>query len=84
MAKLNKKEKAWLGELQEVLNRCPSKNLGFYTIGDPVLYVYDRRKEQHLNDYMDRHGLDFCKCVSALDADFGDLDFPAAIHSTAG
>lgn len=84
MAKLNKKERAWLDELQEVLNRCPSKNLGFYTVGDPMLHVYDRRKERQLDDYMDRHGLDFCKCARALDAGFCDLYFPAAIHSTVG
>ncbi|SQD05030.1 phage protein [Escherichia coli] len=35
MATLTKKERAWLNELQEVLDRCPSpKKIGFYTIGD--------------------------------------------------
>ncbi|MGO4744032.1 hypothetical protein [Serratia quinivorans] len=84
MAKLTKAEKKWLEELQEVLNRCPSKNLGFYTIGDPVLYVYDRRKEQQLDDYQDRHGHVFSLCVDALNAGYCDLDFPSAVHSTAG
>ncbi len=33
MATLTKKERAWLNELQEVLDRCPSpKKIGFYTI----------------------------------------------------
>ncbi|CAI1771530.1 Uncharacterised protein [Serratia quinivorans] len=84
MAKLTKKEQAWLDELQEVLNRCPSKNLGFYTIGDPMLHVYDLRKEQKIDDHHERNGRDFCHSVSALDADFCDLYFPAAVHSTAG
>ncbi|MDU3882205.1 MAG: hypothetical protein E7G78_13075 [Escherichia coli] len=35
MATLTKKERAWLNELQDVLDRCPSpKKIGFYTIGD--------------------------------------------------
>lgn len=84
MAKLNKKERAWLDELQEILNRCPSKRLGFFTIGDPIIYVYDRSKEQKINDHQDRYGRDFCHSVRAMDADFCDLDFPAAVHSTAG
>lgn len=84
MAKLTKAEKKWLDELQEVLNRCPSKNLGFYTIGDPSLHVYDLRKEQQIDDYMDRHNHDFCHAVKVLDAGHCDLDFPAQVHSTAG
>lgn len=84
MEKLTKKEQAWLEELQDVLNRCPSKRLGFYTIGDPVLYVYDRSKEQKIDDHHNSNGRDFCHSVRALNADFCDLEFPAAIHSTAG
>ncbi|MBH3027187.1 hypothetical protein I5Q96_11155 [Serratia marcescens] len=84
MAKLNKKERVWLDELQEVLNRCPSERLGFFTVGDPKIHIYDRSKERLIDDYMDSNGLDFCKCVRAINADFGDLDFPAAVHSTAG
>ncbi|CAI1110237.1 hypothetical protein [Serratia quinivorans] len=84
MAKLTKKEQAWLDELQEVLNRCPSKNLGFYTIGDPALHVYDRRKDQQIDSYMDRHNREYCHAVREFDAEFCDLYFPAAVHSTAG
>lgn len=84
MAKLNKKERAWLDELQEVLNRCPSERLGFFTIGDPIIYVYDRSKDQEIDDHQDRHNREYCHSVRALDADFCDLDFPAAVHSTVG
>lgn len=84
MAKLNKKERAWLDELQEVLNRCPSERLGFFTIGDPRIYVYDRSKDKEIDAHQDRNGRDFCHSVDALNAGFCDLDFPAAIHSTAG
>ena len=45
MATLTKKERAWLNELQEVLDRCPSpKKIGFYTIGDKSIYLYDLRR----------------------------------------
>ncbi|QNQ52338.1 hypothetical protein [Serratia liquefaciens] len=84
MAKLNKKERAWLDELQEVLNRCPSERLGFFTTGDTVIHVYDRSKDQEIDAHQDRHGRDYCHSVMALDADFCDLSFPAAVHSTAG
>ncbi len=41
MATLTKKERAWLNELQDVLDRCPSpKKIGFYTIGDKSIYLY--------------------------------------------
>ncbi len=45
MATLTKKEQAWLNELQDVLDRCPSpKKIGFYTIGDKNIYLYDLRR----------------------------------------
>lgn len=45
MATLTKKEQAWLSELQNVLDRCPSpKKIGFYTIGDKSIYLYDLRR----------------------------------------
>ncbi|HEI9813792.1 TPA: hypothetical protein SLN68_000113 [Serratia marcescens] len=85
MAKLNKKERAWLDELQEVLNRCPSERLGFYTIGDPQIVVYDRSKESEIDWVMDTTEKDFCGSVLIAGANFDErLDFPAAVHSTAG
>lgn len=85
MAKLTKKEQAWLDELQAVLNRCPSKRIGFYTIGDKDVYVYDRSKDSQISSYLDRRGsADFCTATRALDADFTSINFPAAVHSTAG
>ncbi|WP_439076075.1 hypothetical protein [Serratia sarumanii] len=85
MAKLNKKERAWLDELQEVLNRCPSERLGFYTIGDPQIVVYDRSKESEIDWVMDTTEKDWCGCVLIAGANFDEwLDFPAVVHSTAG
>ncbi|MDU6301494.1 hypothetical protein [Serratia marcescens] len=85
MAKLNKKERAWLDELQEVLNRCPSERLGFYSIGDPQIVIYDRSKESEIDWVMDTTEKDWCGCVLIAGANFDEwLDFPAAVHSTAG
>ncbi|MFK3927389.1 hypothetical protein ACI2J7_01320 [Serratia bockelmannii] len=84
MAKLNKKERAWLDELQEVLNRCPSTRLGFFTIGDKDVFVYDKRLDKQIDELQDSGGRDFGLVVNDLDAGFGELTFPAAVHSTAG
>ncbi|CAI0730845.1 Uncharacterised protein [Serratia plymuthica] len=86
MAKLTKAEKKWLDEFQEVLNRCPSKRLGFYTIGDYQVVVYDRSKESKINGLLESgDATDWCAGVAKAGADFGEgLDFPAQVHSTAG
>lgn len=82
---LTKAERAWLAELQEVLNRCPSKRLGFYTIGDPEITIYDRSKEDQITDVLDRRGnADFCTAVAENDAELSNIKFPAPVHSTAG
>ncbi len=53
MATLTKKEQAWLSELQDVLDRCPSpKKIGFYTIGDKSIYLYDLICTIFLNDFL--------------------------------
>lgn len=81
---LNAAEKKWIAELQAVLDACPSKRLGFYTIGDPTIYIYDLRKEKQINDEQDRGG-DFCQAVCAVGADTdASLEFPSNVHSTAG
>ncbi|CAM7113615.1 hypothetical protein ESCOCP327M_21855 [Escherichia coli] len=50
MATLTKKERAWLNELQDVLDRCPSpKKIGFYTIGDKSIYLYDLRRMDEIS-----------------------------------
>lgn len=46
MDKLTKKEQAWVDEVNAVLARCPSKRLGFYTIGDDQVMLYDAKKHR--------------------------------------
>ncbi|MCI3694228.1 hypothetical protein ABRS07_021915, partial [Escherichia coli] len=54
MATLTKKEQAWLSELQDVLDRCPSpKKIGFYTIGDKSIYLYDLRRMDEIMEALD-------------------------------
>lgn len=84
MARLTAQETAYLAELQAVLDRCPPR-LGFYTIGDPCLTVYDRTKEEKINDIHDNSNGEFSGAVVKAKADFGvQIDFPCNVHSTAG
>lgn len=81
MATLTAKERKWVEELQAVLDACPSKRLGFFTVGDPQISIYDRRKEKKLDD---PKYTDFCMAVADNDAHLADLRFPAPVCSTAG
>lgn len=84
--KLNKAEKKWLEDLQAVLDACPSKRIGFFSIGDPCISLYDRGKEKEIHAIMDRkQNLDFPGAVNAVKADIDvQLDFPSNVHSVAG
>ena len=84
MAKLTPKEKKWLTELQEHLNACPSKRLGFYTIGDPCVMAYNKDKQADIEKILDSGKRDFCQAARATDADFCGVYFPSAVLSTAG
>lgn len=85
MAKrLNKAEAAWIAELQEVLDRCPSTRLGFFTIGDPNISIYDRGSDAEITKLQDTRGLDFGPAASKCNARLGEVIFPSNVHSTAG
>lgn len=85
--KLNKAEREWLAEMQHLLDTCPSKRLGFYTIGDAAVALYDRRKEEEIGELQNR-GKDFSFAVYEADAEIekwkGYLTFPALVHSVSG
>lgn len=85
MNNLTKEEERWLVKLQKLLRECPSDRIGFYTIGDFYVTVYDRTKIHEINEKMDSGHIDFCQAVEDCDADFGvSLLFPALVHSVAG
>ncbi|UUZ66357.1 hypothetical protein LP417_35700 (plasmid) [Polaromonas sp. P1-6] len=35
-------QQKWIQELEKLLNSCPSKRLGAYTVGDAALMLYDK------------------------------------------
>lgn len=79
--KLTKAEQKWVEEMQGVLDRCPSERLGFYTIGDPVIHLYDRSHQKEIEAVQDdlprivaRHGWGFDET----------LDFPAPVDGVCG
>ena len=84
---VDKKEQAWLNELQDVLDRCPSpKKIGFYTIGDKNIYLYDLRRMDEIMEALDnRSSMDWCVAVHDMNAGFDEkILFPSSVESTAG
>lgn len=82
---MEKVEKNWLDKVQNVLNECPTERLGFFTIGDSVVYVYDLSKNEEIQQFMDKHpNTEFCTAVDKLNAGLGYIDFPSDVLSTAG
>ena len=85
MATLTKKEQAWLNELQDVLDRCPSpKNTR--TIGDKSIYLYHLRRMDEIMEALDnRSSMDWCVAVHDMNAGFDEkILFPSSVESTAG
>lgn len=87
---LNKKEKVWMDKLQKLLDECPSKRIGFFTIGDRDLTLFDLERSDEISDLMNsgRGNTDFCVAVRELDAGFEwpyeANNFPTPVESTAG
>lgn len=87
MAKLTKREVLWLTELQEILNKCPSPDkIGFYTIGDSSVLLYDLRRIDEITEALDgRYSSDWCTAVQNIGAGFNEtIYFPSPVESTAG
>lgn len=85
--KLTKKERDWVKELQAVLDRCPSPDkIGFYTIGDPTIALYDLRRLEEVGERLNEcSSSDWCTAVQDIDAGFDEtLKFPSPVESTAG
>lgn len=85
MAKLTAKEKRWVSDVQRVLDKCPSKRIGFYTIGDNDISLYDKSSDDEIDNLQCEKSRDFGPAVDDLDAGFYErLYFPNHVHSTAG
>lgn len=83
---LTKAERVWLDELQEVLNRCPSKRIAFFTVGDAWVGLHDVTREDEIGVYQERNGGEWGGAASKIGADFDgkQLTFPNQVHSTCG
>ena len=85
MSELTKEEKAWVKKLNALLAKCPSNRIGFYTIGDATVFLFDVTHYNNISEIMDRGHGDWGQCVNALGAGFDEeLIFPNQVESTAG
>jgi len=76
-------ESKWIAKLQKVLNGCPSRRLGFYTIGDSSIVIYDKSKDDAIEATATESGF-FCNAVDEHDAKLAEVTFPSNVHATAG
>ncbi len=82
---LTKEQKKWLAGVQRALNKSGGEGLGFYTIGDSDICVYNKDYEDEIDEYQDGGAIDIWECIEAVGADFGiAITFPASVHSCAG
>lgn len=72
--------------MQAILDQCPSDRLGFYTIGDCNVTIYDRSKDSKIYDILDLNDrMDFCSGVDKAGASTEfELMLPSNVHSTSG
>ncbi|MEM7975230.1 hypothetical protein Q4R45_19680 [Morganella morganii subsp. sibonii] len=85
MSKLTKEEIKWVEKVQKALNECPSKRIGFFTIGDSDLTLYDNTKMDEIMSYFDAGKLEYGGSVEKADALFGrSLVFPNCVDGISG
>lgn len=83
--KLTKAEKAWVAVVQAALDKCPSNRLGFATIGDHDLSIFDNRGMGKIDAALKGGGADFIPAAQKLGLVAGEvLHFPQPVESTAG
>lgn len=85
-SKLTAAERRWLNKLQQLLDECPTDRMQAYTIGDPILTIFDGSRMQEINDIITASGFrrDFCSAAEEAKANLLTLRFPFQVHSTAG
>ncbi|MDX7490210.1 hypothetical protein [Serratia marcescens] len=80
---LTTEEKKWVSDVQKVLNRCPSKRLGFATTGDRDITVYDSSYSELIFKTLEHEGGDYIPTATKLGAVLGVINFPSPVESTA-
>ncbi len=78
MNMLTKEEKSWMRKMQNLIDKCPPR-LGFYTVGDPDIGVFDKDKEDKFD-----YGNDMTVELERHDAYLGSLNFPSNVHGVSG
>lgn len=82
---LTKAEKAWVAEVQAALDKCPSTRLGFATIGDCDLTIFDLRGMEKIYAKLERGKADFIPAADKLGLVAAQrLNFPQPVESAAG
>ncbi|PWD66545.1 hypothetical protein [Pectobacterium parmentieri] len=85
MSELTKEEKAWVKKVNALLAKCPSTRIGFYTIGDGTVFLFDANYQDEISNIMDNSHSDWSYCVYAAGAGFSEvLEFPNPVESVAG
>ena len=84
MTGMTKEEDAWVKKVQRLLSNPPSDRLGFYTVGDHDVTVYDASRQAEIDAAYDAGSMEFSGAVEDCDAVLGRLNFPNQVHSTAG
>lgn len=81
MAELTAAEKKWIKQVNALVAKCPSKRLGFYTIGDNYIGLYDRVELNKLPD----EGGDLVLIIQREGINFDDhLYFPENVEGVCG
>lgn len=79
------KQEAWINRVQKALNSKGGAGLGFYTIGDQDVSIYDKSKQAAIDEWWrENPNSEFCQAVSEADAYLGQLLFPDQVESAAG
>ena len=83
MSELTAAERKWIKKLQKVIDECPSERLGFYTIGDNNICMYDAEKYDELD--LGNIDDDLVFVVRAYDLDFDTyINFPNNVEGACG
>lgn len=82
---LTKEEKAWVKKVNKILSQCPSTRLGFASMGDPSIYIFDVTRLDEIYEQLEDNKGDFIPSAQEIGAVSVEcIEFPSAVESTAG
>ncbi|UAN54732.1 hypothetical protein KGP26_29735 (plasmid) [Serratia sp. JSRIV002] len=81
MAELTAEEKKWVKQMNALLKKCPSKRIGFYTIGDNDIGLYDIDHQ----DAIDAADRDLVRGLNYTGHGFAEtIVFPGPVNGVCG